>query len=197
MNVPFETLISTYLENEIGIAEHFLTDALSNHLKENLLALHAENYMLPAGIGNANKLNHNTLIRSDAIFWLDKKHNNVHEEEFFARIEAFIDYLNKSCYTGISGYEFHYTIYEKDSFYAKHRDQFKDNSDRAYSMICYLNNNWQENDGGELLIHSLKQDQKISPTQGKTVFFKSNQLEHEVLLTHKRRMSITGWLKTS
>jgi SM-20-related protein len=30
---------------------------------------------------------------------------------------------------------------------------------------------------------------------GKGVFFKSGELEHEVLLANKMRMSITGWLK--
>ena len=195
MNLPFETLISTYLENGIGIAEYFLTAALSDHLKENLLALHAENKLLPAGTGNADNLSHNTLVRSDAIYWLDNKNNNVYENEFFSRIEAFIDYINKSCYTGINSYEFHYTVYERGSFYVRHRDQFKGNTDRAFSMISYLNNNWQQNDGGELLIHHSDQHQKITPTQGKTVFFKSDELEHEVLLTNERRMSITGWLK--
>jgi SM-20-related protein len=62
-------------------------------------------------------------------------------------------------------------------------------------MISYLNSNWKELDGGQLLIHQETGDQKISPTQGKTVLFKSNELLHEVLVTNKRRMSVTGWLK--
>ena len=62
-------------------------------------------------------------------------------------------------------------------------------------MIMYLNDNWQDGDGGELLIHESKNNIKISPTQGKTVFFKSNELVHEVLETQERRLSITGWLK--
>ena len=36
----------------------------------------------------------------------------------------------------------------------------------------------------------------IGTTQGKTVFFKSSVLAHEVLVTNQRRMSVTGWLKT-
>ena len=63
-------------------------------------------------------------------------------------------------------------------------------------MISYLNSNWKDADGGELLIHQLDNNQKISPTQGKTVFFKSNELVHEVLVTQNTRMSITGWLKS-
>jgi SM-20-related protein len=49
-------------------------------------------------------------------------------------------------------------------------------------------------DGGELLIHK-NNNQIITPTQGKTVFFKSDELLHEVLVTQTTRMSITGWLK--
>jgi SM-20-related protein len=45
------------------------------------------------------------------------------------------------------------------------------------------------------MIHQTNNDQKISPLQGKTVFFKSNELVHEVLVTKARRMSVTGWLK--
>ncbi len=195
MENSFETLIASYIENKVGISEHFLSDELANHLKENLLSLNHNNLLLTAGTGNAEKLTHNTLVRSDVIYWLDKKHNNPHENAFFVQIEAFIDYLNTSCYAGITGYEFHYTLYEAGSFYSKHIDQFKDNSSRQFSMISYLNNNWSAKDGGELLIHQLNNNQKISPTQGKTVFFKSNELEHEVLVTQERRMSVTGWLK--
>ena len=195
MENSFETLIASYIENKVGISEHFLSDELANHLKENLLSLNHNNLLLTAGTGNAEKLTHNTLVRSDVIYWLDKKHNNPYENEFFVQIEAFIAYLNESCYAGITGYEFHYTLYEAGSFYSKHIDQFQDNSSRQFSMISYLNNNWEEKDGGELLIHQLDNNQKISPTQGKTVFFKSNELEHEVLVTQERRMSVTGWLK--
>ncbi len=195
MENSFETLISSYIENKVGISEHFLSDELANHLKENLLILNDNNQLLAAGTGNDNKLIHNAKVRSDAIYWLDKKHNNIHENAFFEQIEDFILYLNQSCFAGITGYEFHYSLYEKGSFYKKHLDQFQDNSSRQFSMISYLNSNWQTEDGGELLIHQTNNNQAIAPTQGKTVFFKSNELVHEVLETNERRMSVTGWLK--
>jgi SM-20-related protein len=62
-------------------------------------------------------------------------------------------------------------------------------------MISYLNDDWQESDGGQLMIYQNYNNKKVNPTQGKTVFFKSNELQHEVLVTQKQRMSITGWLK--
>jgi Rps23 Pro-64 3,4-dihydroxylase Tpa1-like proline 4-hydroxylase len=192
----FETLISTYIENKVGISEHFLSNDLANNLKQNLNTLNQNSKLASAGIGNSEQISYDGAIRSDSIYWLDKKHNNAFENEFFLQIEAFISYLNESCYAGITGYEFHYSLYETGDFYLKHLDQFKNNPSRKYSMISYLNSNWQESDGGELLIHQLNSSQKISPTQGKTVFFKSDELVHEVLVTQNTRMSITGWLKS-
>ena len=196
MENSFEALIATYIENKVGISEHFLSTNLANNLKQNLIVLNQKSLLMEAGIGNSEKVSYDGAIRSDSIYWLDKKHNNAFENEFFAQIEAFIIYLNQSCYAGITGYEFHYSLYESGDFYLKHLDQFKNNPSRKYSMISYLNSNWQESDGGELLIHQADNNQKIAPTQGKTVFFKSDELVHEVLVTQNTRMSITGWLKS-
>lgn len=196
MENSFEDLIATYIENRVGISEHFLSNELAMNLKQNLLNLNDKNLLKNAGIGNSEKISYDGAIRSDSIYWLDKKNNNIFENQFFLQIEAFILYLNQSCYAGITSYEFHYSLYEKGDFYLKHLDQFKNNPSRKYSMISYLNSNWQESDGGELLIHQLNNNQKISPTQGKTVFFKSDELVHEVLITQNTRMSITGWLKS-
>ena len=196
MENSFEDLIASYIENKVGISEHFLSTDLANNLKQNLILLNQKSLLMEAGIGNSEKVSYDGAIRSDSIYWLDKKHNNAFENEFLAQIEAFIVYLNQSCYAGITGYEFHYSLYESGDFYLKHLDQFKNNPSRKYSMISYLNNNWKESDGGELLIHQLNNNQKIAPTQGKTVFFKSDELVHEVLVTQNTRMSITGWLKS-
>ncbi len=195
MEIAFETLIASYLEDNIGIVTEFISDDLAQHLRQNLVKLEDQKLLLAAGTGNETKFVRNKKVRSDVIYWLDKSHNNVYETAFLIHIEAFIQYLNESCYAGITSYEFHYSLYEKGSFYQKHVDQFQDNSSRAFSMICYLNENWKVEDGGELRIHQLNSNQHISPTQGKTVFFKSDELEHEVLITNKRRMSVTGWLK--
>ena len=196
MENGFEDLIASYIENKIGISEHFLSAELLNNLKQNLLDLNQRSLLNEARIGNSEKLSYNGTIRSDAIYWLDKKHNNIFENQFFETIDAFVLYLNESCFAGITGYEFHYSLYQVGDFYLKHLDQFKNNSSRKFSMVSYLNSNWQESDGGELLIHQKNNNQKIAPTQGKTVFFKSSELVHEVLVTQNTRMSITGWLKS-
>lgn len=191
----FNTLIDSFIDNKVGIAENFLNPSLAAHLKDNLNELYSGKQLLSAGTGNDKITSHDKLVRSDKIYWLDRKHNDPFENDFFDLMDGFISHLNSTCYTGITGYEFHYTMYETGSFYTKHIDQFKNNSSRQYSMIMYLNADWQENDGGELCIHHEDSLQNISPVNGKSVFFKSSELEHEVLLTNKPRMSITGWLK--
>jgi len=193
----FETLITSFLENRVGLNDSFLNEELSGSLKENLLLLLLDKQLNVAGIGRNSNFSTNKSIRSDIIYWLDRKHNDIHENSFFDLIDEFIKYLNLTCYTGITGYEFHYAYYDKGSSYKRHLDQFKDNQNRAYSMIMYLNNDWIPSDGGQLCIYHHDNSQIISPINGKCVFFKSSELEHEVLLSNKPRMSITGWLKTN
>jgi len=191
----FDQLIDSFIENKVGIAENFLSKDLSKHLITNLMGLFKDKLMLSAGIGNDTLVVHDKMYRNDKIYWLDRTHNDVHENSFFDLMDTFISHLNRTCYTGITGYEFHYTLYETGSFYKKHVDQFRNNEVRQYSMIMYLNENWVEEDGGQLCIHHLDNLQNISPVSGKSVFFKSSELAHEVLITNKPRMSITGWLK--
>jgi SM-20-related protein len=195
MEDSFEALIASYIATKVGMVENFIGTSLSKHLTDTILALHQKELLIPAGVGNIQKLQHNQLIRKDIIYWLDRKNNNIYENEFLTQIEAFICYLNESCFAGITGYEFHYSLYEKGAFYRKHLDQFQDNSSRQFSLISYLNLDWKIEDGGELCIYQENNIQKISPTNGKTIFFKSNELVHEVLTTQKQRLSITGWLK--
>jgi SM-20-related protein len=192
----FDTLIDSFIENKVGIAEDFLSGPLAANLKQNLVALFAGNQLQPAGTGNLQKVSHDTLFRSDMIYWLDRKHENTHENSFFDLMDSFVSYLNETCFTGINSYEFHYTLYEPGSFYKKHVDQFRNNDSRQFSMIMYLNADWIDGDGGELKIYHEDGAQQISPINGRIIFFKSNELAHEVLLTTKPRMSITGWLKS-
>ena len=56
MDANFETLIASYIENKVGIANHFLSDDLCYHLKSNLLALNENLQMKSAGIGNDTKM---------------------------------------------------------------------------------------------------------------------------------------------
>lgn len=197
MDKLFDSLLDNYIENNVGVIPNFLSNELVLLLSSKLIEHQKLLHLNTGRIGNDVSILKNILIRSDKILWLDPTKADSTEMKFFSIMDAFILHLNKTCYTGITGYEFHYTLYEKGDFYKKHIDQFKNNSDRAFSMIFYLNLDWKIEDGGELRIHHLDRIQNISPTNGKCVFFKSNLIAHEVLIANAPRLSITGWLKTN
>ncbi|MEI9810079.1 MAG: 2OG-Fe(II) oxygenase [Bacteroidota bacterium] len=195
MNNQFDQLIDSYLDNNIGIDAGFLSESLSNGLQQNILQLQKEELMTAAGIGNEEVKDQQQKKRGDKIYWMDKSHSNVYEQEFLALAEDFIGHLNMTCYTGINAYEFHYAVYEEGSFYRRHKDQFQNDSNRKYSLINYLNTNWLEEDGGQLLVYQHESVQKILPHSQTAVFFKSDEMEHEVTMANRSRMSISGWLK--
>jgi len=197
MNEKFEELIDSFMDNEIGLCEHFLTKELAGLLQQNLLDLDRDEKMFAAGIGNNMVKDPAQKKRGDKIYWLDRKNNDINELAFLDQVEGFIDYLNRTCYTGINDYEFHYALYETGSQYHRHKDQFQNNQDRKFSLINYLNTDWEAKDGGELIIYGEETTQKILPTMQKAVFFRSSELEHEVSIASRPRMSITGWLKRS
>lgn len=195
MNNQFDTLIDSYLANKVGIDKLFLSENLSKGLQQNIKQLEIDKTMTHAGIGNSKLKDSNQKIRGDKISWLDKTNNNVFEQEFLELAEEFIGHLNSTCYTGISSYEFHYAVYEKGSFYKRHMDQFKTDNKRKFSFINYLNDDWLEADGGQLCLYQHDEIEKIQPHAKTAVFFKSDEMEHEVLLCNRSRMSISGWLK--
>ena len=197
MAQQFDILINSFIDNKVGITNNFLSENLSGNLQQNIQQLQQEGKMKFAGIGNDAIADTTQQIRGDKIYWMDKKNSNTIEQEFLTRVEDFIDHLNNTCYTGINDYEFHYAVYAQGSAYKKHKDQFKTDNNRKFSLICYLNDDWVAADGGQLVVYQNGEAQTISPNAQKAVFFKSDEMAHEVLLANKPRMSITGWLKRS
>lgn len=194
----FEIIIEGILANGFGICDDFLTKLEA----QRLLLLNANNYksglFKAAGIGQKETEQHSKAIRGDEILWLEPNSKNIDEQKLFAKINALIAYLNQTCYLGIVGSEFHFSNYEKGRFYKRHRDSFQNKKGRIISIIIYLNNNWVEKDGGNLVVYPLVNEVErafsITPIAGRIVCFESEKLDHEVLETFAPRISITGWL---
>lgn len=196
MEAKFEELVDSFITGKIGVSESFLSSTLAASLQQNLIKLKNEGLLSVAGIGDTTRRVELVSIRSDKTRWVSEQTTNDAELEFLDVIRKFIAYLNKTCYTGLNAFEFHYALYEEGTFYGKHKDQFRNNSSRKYSMINYLNENWLDDDGGHLVIHhDCGTQQRIAPHNCKTVFFQSDVLEHEVAIARRPRMSVTGWLK--
>jgi len=191
----FDELIEGFVTNKIGISDTFLSLPLAAALHQNILKLKRDSRLTKAGVGNASVKDKNQKIRGDKTCWLDSKSKNEAEMEFLDTVKEFMGHLNKTCYTGLNSCEFHYALYEEGTFYTKHRDQLKNDYNRKFSMISYLNEDWTEQDGGQLIIHRDESTEEIMPSNQKTVFFQSDIIEHEVAIAKRARMSITGWLK--
>ena len=92
INLPFlliqnmynqnDTLIDSFLENNIGIDTNFLSKDLSNGLQKNIQQLQDDNLMTYAGVGNEPVMDTSQKMRGDKIYWMDKSHDNAFEQQF-------------------------------------------------------------------------------------------------------------------
>ena len=194
MDEKFEAIIEGILADNYATCEDFFDKKLVTGLRNNLIGRHADDRMHKAGIGRQDTSQQNIKVRGDVISWLEDDTVDPHERAFFDTIEAFYRYLNRTCYTGINGSEFHYALYEPGSFYKRHLDQFKHDSGRQISVVTYLNDDWADADGGELVLYLDSGEKTIRLQSGRAVFFKADEIEHEVKVANRGRLSIAGWL---
>jgi Rps23 Pro-64 3,4-dihydroxylase Tpa1-like proline 4-hydroxylase len=91
---------------------------------------------------------------------------------FDNRLEDLVQYINQTLFLSLKDYEVHMTVYPTGSFYKRHLDQFKKDDHRKLSIICYLNVNWKETEGGQLRMHlpALCETSGGKPEETKDVF---------------------------
>jgi SM-20-related protein len=138
-------------------------------------------------------------IRGDHTLWIDP----LRPPEAFISLTTFLDTLrekmNEKFYLGLRQYECHLSFYPPGTFYSKHMDCFEKKSSRRLSFVFYLNQEWKEDDGGELVIYD-KQGSTLKtcyPRPGAFVTFLSDEFPHEVKTSCKERRSFTGWMHTT
>ncbi len=147
-----------------------------------------------AGVGKSQEMQINEAIRGDHIQWIDKATAQPPVQAYLNKLTELISFVNQSLFLSLKDYEVHMTIYPAGSFYKRHLDQFKKDDHRKLSLICYLNENWKEEEGGQLRIYQQQKHFDILPVAGRLVCFRSDQLEHEVLPATRARLSLTGWI---
>jgi SM-20-related protein len=179
--------------NGFSVCDDFISLSEVKVILSKIHSLVEQKQFRQAGIGNKNSLQTDTSIRSDNIFWLDKKDELINKI-FFNKVGEIITEINRNFYLGINDHEFHLAHYSPGAFYRKHRDAFKSDDARKISVILYLNLNWKKENGGELKLYIPEKEIIIDPIAGRLVLFESH-LEHEVLENKADRFSITGWLK--
>ena len=133
--------------------------------------------------------------RRDKIHWLDK--DGGVQSEFLEFAKGLQEYLNKELYLGLSYYESHFAIYEKGDFYEKYLDAFKNSKNRVVTTVFYLNDDWKEDDSGELIVYDEDDNllTDVAPKSNTLVVFMSEKFPHEVKPANKKRYSIAGWFR--
>jgi len=175
-----------------------IDDFLSNEEIDSILALQGfKNGLLQfkkAGIGKNQDKQINEAIRGDYIQWIDPNNAEPPLITYLDKLKQMIAFVNQSLFLSLKDCEVHQTIYPIGSFYKRHLDQFKKDDHRKLSVICYLNKDWKEADGGQLRMFIGHESKDILPLAGRLVCFRSDLLEHEVLPATRERLSLTGWL---
>ena len=156
--------------------------------------LRAENQFVPAKVSGEKILN--TQIRGDSTYWLDPLHPTAEWSELKHFLDQLQSQLNEKFFLGIKQYECHLAYYPVGAFYKKHLDRLSTNSSRLFTFILYLNENWNEGDGGELVVFDKQglEIKRLSPLAGRLVGFMSDEFPHEVLPSIRPRLSFTGWM---
>jgi SM-20-related protein len=194
----FEELIEGMLERGFGVCNDFLSPALLISLRSRLRSLYADQEMKAAGVGRSDGFRESGKIRGDVIHWLEPNVDPA-EDELLAQLKSFVEHLNSTCYAGIRSQEFHFALYPSASGYKRHLDQFKSDAGRLFSLVIYLNDVWLDSDGGQLRVYPAGgqlEGLDVYPKAGRAVFFRADELEHEVIPAPLReRLSVAGWFK--
>ena len=203
VNLPeaaYNQLADDLAEKGYGIIENFLTEAETGRLRKFIEQQRSDGELQKAGIGSGLDYQVDKSIRGDLIQWIDPEEAGEVTNRYLTQLRELSQYLNRTLFLSLKDAEIHYTVYPVGTVYQRHFDQFRQNDHRKLSVLCYLNEDWQETDGGQLMLYfpsTSKQAEtslNILPKGGRLVVFRSDLLEHEVLPASRPRYSLTGWL---
>ena len=170
-----------------------LAPAQTRALANECAALHAARRLVPARVGAAHTA---TALRGDRTQWFDFAAPSPPQQAFVARLDALRIALNRELMLGLVECEAHYAVYPPGARYARHLDHLRDNDARVLSAVFYLNQDWQQADGGALRLYLDDGTHRdILPHAGTLALFLSARFEHEVLPATRERLSIACWMR--
>lgn len=177
----------------------FLPAELVQRLAEDAHVFYQSGRLRPAATGQGAQREVRAGLRDDAIAWLDENPESPAQREYLARMEALRLAVNRELQLGLFDLEAHFARYPAGARYQKHLDTFQQDSRRTLSVICYLNEDWRANEGGQLRIYLDPDDDSkhvdVLPEGGTLACFLSQRFVHEVLPATRERLSLTGWFR--
>ena len=189
----YPSIASSLAKDGYIVLTNFLPSQIIQQLYDHVIALPNESFQ-QARVGSKNNLQLNKKVRNDKSLWLCEQHPI--EKNYLAIMEECRIQLNKRLFLGLQRFEAHFSFYKTGAFYQRHIDSFQDQSHRIISSVFYLNPDWSDDNGGELILYEPDSDNILSiirPHFGTMVLFLSEEFSHEVLPTKSDRYSIAGW----
>lgn len=193
----FACIANDIYEQGFSIQDSALPENLANSLWEYNQAMSVREFQ-QAGIGRKDDFQENGAVRRDEICWIDG--TSKVGADWLHWTGELKTYLNRRLLLGLYSFESHFAMYQEGAFYKRHLDAFKGQTNRVLSLVTYLNPDWQEDDGGHLVLYKDSNDTtgiKILPKLGTVVVFLSEEFPHEVLPASRCRNSIAGWFRVN
>lgn len=196
------------------IIEDFLPEELQQCLRQDVQNLRKEGYFKIARIGQDATNILNRQIREAQTCFIGGKRdipNSDARSQLISILERTGQYLSddpilQSPTLDENLSELLYAYYPQGGFYRRHRDAILGSASvlRTYSLLLYLNKDWQGTDGGYLRMHmdsggdELPEGEvpnyiDVAPKGGTLVLFDSEKVPHEVLDTNSERLAVVGW----
>ncbi len=195
--LPF--ILEDLAQSSLSVSQDYVPQELCLQLLEDLEQLAAAGQLQAAGLGRGVAKQIHPEIRGDSTFWFAEQERTSPRRDFLKFLQQLQKDLNQNFFLGLKSVEAHYALYPPGAGYAKHLDQSVGSQARKITFILYLNPNWQESEGGELLIYSPHQpsqlQQTIAPRFGTLVLFRSELFPHQVANCLRPRKSLTGWFR--
>lgn len=191
----FALIAADICENGYSLIPRALPDSLTTLLSLSQAQLSRRDYV-EAGVGRLADHQTVSAVRNDEVCWIDGSTGGG--KAWLNWTEGLRHYLNRHLFMGLFSFESHFSHYAPGRFYKRHYDAFRGRSNRVLSVVTYLNDNWQTDDGGELVLYRDDNDKngiKVLPEKGTLVVFLSEKYPHEVLPAARDRFSVAGWYR--
>lgn len=197
-NIP-ERIANSLATTGWYAGESIFAAELSARLAQRAHRLADTHELHSARVGHGAGVQANARLRSDDTLWLAHAPDDLSERDAIKSVNALRVHLNQALFLGAQEAELHFARYAPGASYRTHRDRFRDDDTRLLSLVFYLNDDWPDDAGGELVIYSDDDSEtvitRVQPSAGTMVCFLSDRFPHEVLTANRERFSLTGWLR--
>lgn len=187
-------LVEQLVEPGWCVLPGFIPAQIARELADQARLWQQADLLTPAAVGRAGGAEVREAIRSDITLWLEPGMSAA-TDRYLALTEQLREALNSALFLGLEALECHFAVFPEGAYYKKHLDRFRDDDRRTISVVLYLNEHWQAEDGGTLRLYLPDgSTQDVLPELGTLVCFRSALLPHEVMPAARERLSLTGWL---